>query len=295
MAAMVPTSTDVLGAAQGADGARHQRVGASEAGRRPRRDRSLRGHRGVGGRTACPAADPYFGVSPRNCRYRRRLASLARCSGSTTPLRAPRSTSSRARRAASRCTCAARRRTTRRTSATGARRSCSTRSAATCCGRGFEVTYVSNVTDIDDKIIDRAHARGHHRARARRSYELEFWKQMDRLNIMRPDDDAACRPSGSSQMRRSDRRARRAGPRVRDRGRGRVLPGRLAAGVRRAVAPHARGAARERGRARRGRRAQAQPGRLRPVEGRQAGRAQLGVAVGERAGPAGTSSARRCR
>ena len=74
------------------------------------------------------------------------------------------------------------------------------------------------------------------------------------------------------------------GPRVRDRGPGRVLPGRHAARLRRAVAPHARGAARERGRARRGRRAEAQPGRLRAVEGREAGRADVGVAVGR--GPA---------
>ncbi len=33
---------------------------------------------------------------------------------------------------------------------------------------GLDVTYVSNVTDIDDKIIERAAASGAHRARARR-------------------------------------------------------------------------------------------------------------------------------
>ena len=54
---------------------------------------------------------------------------------------------------------------------------------------GLDVTYVSNVTDVDDNIIERAQRGGHHRARARRrSYEDEFWRQIERLNIMRPDE-----------------------------------------------------------------------------------------------------------
>ena len=78
-------------------------------------------------------------------------------------------------------------------------------------------------------------------------------------------------------------------------GQGRLLPGRHAARLRRALAPHARRAARERRRTRRRRRAQARAGRLRALEDGQAGRAGLGLAVGSRAVRAGTSSARRCR
>ena len=57
------------------------------------------------------------------------LGSLHPCSGSTTPRRAPRSTSCPHRPGACRCTCADRPLTTCRISVTGARRSCSTRSA----------------------------------------------------------------------------------------------------------------------------------------------------------------------
>ena len=56
----------------------------------------------------------------------------------------------------------------------------------------------------------------------------------------------------------------------------------IAARLRLALAPHARGAARERGRARRRRRAQARTGRLRALEDGQAGRAGVGFAVGSR-------------
>jgi cysteinyl-tRNA synthetase len=53
---------------------------------------------------------------------------------------------------------------------------------------GLDVTYVSNVTDIEDKIIERAQRDGTTEPELAGRYEKEFWKQFDRLNIMRPDE-----------------------------------------------------------------------------------------------------------
>ncbi|MGO9877513.1 MAG: cysteine--tRNA ligase [Acidimicrobiia bacterium] len=52
---------------------------------------------------------------------------------------------------------------------------------------GLEVTYVSNITDVDDNIIDRAKRDRTTVSELAHTYELEFWRQFDRLNIMRPD------------------------------------------------------------------------------------------------------------
>jgi cysteinyl-tRNA synthetase len=49
------------------------------------------------------------------------------------------------------------------------------------------VTYVSNITDVEDKIIERAKTEGTTEPELAGKYEAEFWKQMDRLNIKRPD------------------------------------------------------------------------------------------------------------
>ena len=53
---------------------------------------------------------------------------------------------------------------------------------------GFEVTYVSNVTDVDDNIIARALRDGTTEPELARKYEAEFWRQFDRLNILRPSE-----------------------------------------------------------------------------------------------------------
>jgi cysteinyl-tRNA synthetase len=55
--------------------------------------------------------------------------------------------------------------------------------------RGFAVTYVSNVTDIEDKIIARAHEAGTTESELVRRYEGTFRSAFDRLNIMRPDEE----------------------------------------------------------------------------------------------------------
>src|SRR3954468_5624336 len=55
--------------------------------------------------------------------------------------------------------------------------------------RGFAVHYVSNVTDIEDKIISRAHELGTTEPELVRKYEASFHEEFDRLNILKPDDE----------------------------------------------------------------------------------------------------------
>jgi len=52
--------------------------------------------------------------------------------------------------------------------------------------RGFEVLHVSNVTDVDDKIINKARAEGSSEAEVAARYEAIHWEQLDRLGILRP-------------------------------------------------------------------------------------------------------------
>ncbi|MDP9073430.1 MAG: cysteine--tRNA ligase, partial [Actinomycetota bacterium] len=53
---------------------------------------------------------------------------------------------------------------------------------------GLDVRFVSNVTDIDDKIINRANAEGRDPADVAKEYEAVWFDVMDRLNIGRPTD-----------------------------------------------------------------------------------------------------------
>jgi cysteinyl-tRNA synthetase len=53
--------------------------------------------------------------------------------------------------------------------------------------RGFAVTFVSNVTDVEDKIIARAAATGMSEPELAARYEAAYWEQMDRLGVRRPD------------------------------------------------------------------------------------------------------------
>jgi cysteinyl-tRNA synthetase len=52
---------------------------------------------------------------------------------------------------------------------------------------GLDVTYVSNVTDVEDKIIARAAERGTTEPELARQYEDAWFHEMERLDVRRPD------------------------------------------------------------------------------------------------------------
>jgi cysteinyl-tRNA synthetase len=54
---------------------------------------------------------------------------------------------------------------------------------------GFEVNYVSNITDIDDKIIDRANREGRDPADIAEKCESVWWKAMAAIGVERPTSD----------------------------------------------------------------------------------------------------------
>ncbi|MCB2146186.1 MAG: cysteine--tRNA ligase [Deltaproteobacteria bacterium] len=51
----------------------------------------------------------------------------------------------------------------------------------------YQVTYVRNFTDVDDKIINRANTVGMDAGQLAEKYISEFHRDMDALNVMRPD------------------------------------------------------------------------------------------------------------
>jgi cysteinyl-tRNA synthetase len=53
--------------------------------------------------------------------------------------------------------------------------------------RGYQVTFVSNITDVEDKIIARAHETGGSEPELARRFEAAYWEQVDRLGAERPD------------------------------------------------------------------------------------------------------------
>ncbi|MFP4048362.1 MAG: cysteine--tRNA ligase [Desulfovermiculus sp.] len=52
---------------------------------------------------------------------------------------------------------------------------------------GYQVTFVRNFTDVDDKIINRAREEGIDSQAVAEKYIRAFYEDMDRLNILRPD------------------------------------------------------------------------------------------------------------
>jgi cysteinyl-tRNA synthetase len=53
---------------------------------------------------------------------------------------------------------------------------------------GLDVTYVSNITDIEDNIIERAASRGITPAELTGHFEAVWWEAMDALGVLRPDE-----------------------------------------------------------------------------------------------------------
>ena len=53
---------------------------------------------------------------------------------------------------------------------------------------GLDVTYVSNITDIEDKIIDRANALGVGIDEFTATNEAVWWETMDAIGVLRPDE-----------------------------------------------------------------------------------------------------------
>ena len=54
---------------------------------------------------------------------------------------------------------------------------------------GYEVDYVSNITDIDDKIIDRANAEGRDWSEIAEKCEQVWWRAMEAIGVQRPTSD----------------------------------------------------------------------------------------------------------
>ncbi len=54
--------------------------------------------------------------------------------------------------------------------------------------RGLDVHFVSNVTDVDDRIIQRAAERGTTEPELAAQYEDVYFEQLDRVGVLRPDD-----------------------------------------------------------------------------------------------------------
>ena len=53
--------------------------------------------------------------------------------------------------------------------------------------KGYKVTHVMNITDVEDRIIARAAERSTTESELARTYEADYWQQMSRLNVAPPD------------------------------------------------------------------------------------------------------------
>ena len=81
---------------------------------------------------------------------------------------------------------------------------------------GLEVTYVSNVTNVEDKIIARAAREGTSEREVADRYEADYWLQLDRLGV-RPPDEVPRATEFVDQMITLIEELVELGPRVRDR------------------------------------------------------------------------------
>ncbi len=58
--------------------------------------------------------------------------------------------------------------------------------------KGYELTFIRNFTDVDDKIINRAHETGVDPAKLAEQFIDEFYLDMDALNVTRADVEPKC-------------------------------------------------------------------------------------------------------
>ena len=156
---------------------------------------------------------------------------------------------------------------------------------------GLAVTFVRNVTDVDDKIIRKAEAEKRTAAEVAHEYTEKMNEDLRALDVAPADHEPHATEHIAEVIEIIERLEKKglayaAGGDVYYSVPGFAPYGRLSG------AAHRRPALR---RAHRGGRAQEEPARLRALEGGQAGRAVLGEPLGQRASRAGTSSARRWR
>ena len=89
---------------------------------------------------------------------------------------------------------------------------------------GYEVTFAQNLTDVDDKIINRANEQGRTAAEVAEEFSKKFIDVMHRANVLDPD----VRPRATKEIGphdRHDQEPHRARARLRGRQRRRVLLG----------------------------------------------------------------------
>ena len=153
---------------------------------------------------------------------------------------------------------------------------------------GYQVTWVVNITDVDDKLIVRARELGTTVKELAERMTADYLDCLKKLNV-----------TGIDHMPRATEHIAEMIEIMRgliDKGhaypcrRRCVLRRDKRSGLRQTVQP--RSGATGSGRAHRGQRQEAQSRRLRPVEGRPSRASRHGTVPGDRAGPAGTSNAR---
>ena len=153
---------------------------------------------------------------------------------------------------------------------------------------GYDVTWVVNITDVDDKLIKKANERGISMLDVAEENIADYNGNLAALGVDQIDHF----PAGD-RLHARDHRVHRGADRTRFRlrvGRRRLFRRRQGPAVRQALEPQRRVDARRGGR---DGSPQTARGRLRPLEIGQARASRRGTAPGARAGPAGTSSARR--
>ena len=144
--------------------------------------------------------------------------------------------------------------------------------------KGYEVTFVRNFTDVDDKIIKRANDEGVSSTEIAETYIKAYHEDMDRLNVIRADIEPKATEHIQEMLSLTERL-------IAD-GKAYATPSgdvyfrvRSFPGYGKLSGPHARRPAFRR--ARRARRRKGRSAGLRPLEKRQARRTLLGKPVGQ--------------